>query len=69
MAALGYTNREISSRIHVTISTVEQHLTRVYRKLNVASRTELPSKVIEYRIPTPSDPAPAARSAAVRGSA
>ncbi|MFE5871446.1 AAA family ATPase [Streptomyces roseifaciens] len=69
LAALGYTNREISSRIHVTISTVEQHLTRVYRKLNVASRTELPSKVIEYRIPTPSDPAPAGRSAAVRGTA
>lgn len=55
LAALGYTNREISSRIHVTISTVEQHLTRVYRKLNVASRTELPSKVIEHRIPTVSE--------------
>ncbi|MCF3125270.1 AAA family ATPase [Streptomyces arenae] len=51
LAALGYTNREISSRIHVTISTVEQHLTRVYRKLNVASRTELPSKMLERRIP------------------
>ncbi|MEU7481163.1 AAA family ATPase [Lentzea sp. NPDC042327] len=45
-AVLGYTNREISDRLHVTISTVEQHLTRVYRKLNVAKRSELPSDII-----------------------
>lgn len=55
LAALGYTNREISARLHVTISTVEQHLTRVYRKLNVASRSELPSKMLEHRIPKLSD--------------
>ncbi|CUW33058.1 AAA family ATPase [Streptomyces reticuli] len=55
LAALGYTNREISTRLHVTISTVEQHLTRVYRKLNVASRSELPSKMLEHRIPKLSD--------------
>ncbi|MFB7652462.1 MULTISPECIES: AAA family ATPase [unclassified Streptomyces] len=55
LAALGYTNREISGRLHVTISTVEQHLTRVYRKLNVASRSDLPSKVLEQRIPKLSD--------------
>ncbi|OZD73418.1 LuxR family transcriptional regulator [Rhodococcus sp. 14-2470-1a] len=41
LASLGYTNREISKRIHVTISTVEQHLTRVYRKLGVRRRSEL----------------------------
>lgn len=41
LASLGYTNREISKRIHVTISTVEQHLTRVYRKLGAAKRSEL----------------------------
>ncbi|MER5546787.1 AAA family ATPase [Streptomyces sp. NPDC002589] len=55
LAALGYTNREISGRLHVTISTVEQHLTRVYRKLQVASRSELPSKMLEHRIPKLSD--------------
>ncbi|MFJ4582552.1 AAA family ATPase [Streptomyces echinatus] len=55
LAALGYTNREISNRLHVTVSTVEQHLTRVYRKLNVASRSELPSKMLEHRIPKLSD--------------
>ncbi|MFH9085704.1 AAA family ATPase [Streptomyces sp. NPDC017673] len=55
LAALGYTNREISARLHVTISTVEQHLTRVYRKLNVANRSELPSKMLDHRIPKLSD--------------
>lgn len=42
MAALGYTNREIAKRAHITISTVEQHLTRIYRKLGLRSRNELP---------------------------
>ncbi|MFJ5262530.1 AAA family ATPase [Streptomyces sp. NPDC088387] len=55
LAALGYTNREISARLHVTVSTVEQHLTRVYRKLNVASRSELPTQMLEQRIPKLSD--------------
>ncbi|WP_431039379.1 helix-turn-helix domain-containing protein [Streptomyces sp. P6-2-1] len=41
MAARGYSNRQIAGRLFVTISTVEQHLTRVYRKLQVKRRTEL----------------------------
>ncbi|MCA2219075.1 helix-turn-helix transcriptional regulator [Jidongwangia harbinensis] len=43
LAAIGYTNREISDKLYVTPSTVEQHLTRVYRKLGVSSRSELAS--------------------------
>ncbi|CBG75335.1 putative regulator [Streptomyces scabiei 87.22] len=42
LAALGNSNREIADQLCVTISTVEQHLTRVYRKLNVTRRAELP---------------------------
>jgi DNA-binding CsgD family transcriptional regulator len=42
LAALGYTNREISRRLYITVSTVEQHLTRTYRKLNINRRTDLP---------------------------
>ncbi|MCF2527160.1 helix-turn-helix transcriptional regulator [Yinghuangia soli] len=42
LAAKGYTNREISRRLFVTVSTVEQHLTRAYRKLGVARRLDLP---------------------------
>ncbi|MEU6804331.1 helix-turn-helix transcriptional regulator [Streptomyces neyagawaensis] len=44
LAALGHSNREIADQLCVTISTVEQHLTRVYRKLNVTRRADLPSE-------------------------
>ncbi|WP_405162751.1 LuxR C-terminal-related transcriptional regulator [Nocardia sp. NBC_01499] len=43
LAALGYTNREISRRLFITVSTVEQHLTKVYRKLGISSRADLPT--------------------------
>jgi DNA-binding CsgD family transcriptional regulator len=42
LAVNGYTNREIANKLYITPSTVEQHLTRVYRKLNVKSRKDLP---------------------------
>ncbi|MGO4424363.1 LuxR C-terminal-related transcriptional regulator, partial [Streptomyces sp. MCAF7] len=42
LAACGYTNRDISSRLYITVSTVEQHLTRVYRKLKIRGRQQLP---------------------------
>ncbi|MDJ0467112.1 helix-turn-helix transcriptional regulator [Streptomyces sp. H27-C3] len=42
LAVMGCTNREIASKLHITASTVEQHLTRVYRKLNVKRRKDLP---------------------------
>ncbi|MCK9896151.1 LuxR family transcriptional regulator [Frankia sp. AgB32] len=42
LAALGHTNGEIAEALYITISTVEQHLTKVYRKLNVRSRADLP---------------------------
>jgi DNA-binding CsgD family transcriptional regulator len=41
LAARGYTNREIAAKLFVTPSTVEQHLTRVYRKLKIRHRREL----------------------------
>ncbi|WP_067498999.1 LuxR C-terminal-related transcriptional regulator [Actinoplanes sp. TFC3] len=41
LASQGYTNREISSMLYITMSTVEQHLTRIYRKLGIDRRDEL----------------------------
>ncbi|MEU6161620.1 LuxR family transcriptional regulator [Streptomyces sp. NPDC047130] len=41
LAAAGCTNRAIAARLYVTPSTVEQHLTNVYRKLSVTSRADL----------------------------
>ena len=43
LAADGYSNRQIASKLFVTVSTVEQHLTRVYRKLKVSRRANSPS--------------------------
>jgi DNA-binding CsgD family transcriptional regulator len=43
MAAEGMSNREIASSLFVTIKTVETHLGRVYRKLDISSRAELPA--------------------------
>ncbi|WP_307854502.1 AAA family ATPase [Micromonospora sp. C31] len=48
LAAQGHTNRQISSKLFITVSTVEQHLTRVYRKLDVKRRTDLPSRLVAY---------------------
>ncbi|GAA1307862.1 helix-turn-helix transcriptional regulator [Saccharothrix xinjiangensis] len=45
LAAKGHTNREISGILYITVSTVEQHLTRVYRKLGVRSRADLPPRL------------------------
>jgi DNA-binding CsgD family transcriptional regulator len=41
LAIQGRTNRQIAEQLNVTVSTVEQHLTRVYRKLNLRGRSEL----------------------------
>ncbi|MEG9513475.1 helix-turn-helix transcriptional regulator [Saccharopolyspora indica] len=43
LASRGDTNREIARSLYITISTVEQHLTRVYRKLKVRRRVDLPA--------------------------
>ncbi len=43
LASDGYSNRVIASKLLVTESTVEQHLTKVYRKLNVKHRGNLPA--------------------------
>jgi DNA-binding CsgD family transcriptional regulator len=45
LAALDYSNREIASQLHITVSTVEQHLTRVYRKLQIRNRKDLAESV------------------------
>lgn len=46
LAAHGYTNRTIATKLRITASTVEQHLTRVYRKLKVSRRAELPVSLL-----------------------
>jgi DNA-binding CsgD family transcriptional regulator/tetratricopeptide (TPR) repeat protein len=41
LVAQGKKNREVAAQLFTTVSTVEAHLTRIYRKLGIRSRTEL----------------------------
>src|SRR5262249_40539285 len=41
LALKGQRNKDIAQHLGITISTVEQQMTRVYRKLNVSRRTDL----------------------------
>ena len=47
LVAEGGTNREVAARLFTTIATVEAHLTRIYAKAGVRSRSELTRKVSE----------------------
>ena len=46
----GHTNQEIADRLELSTKTVEWNLTKVYRKLQVRSRTELALKLVRDRL-------------------
>jgi ATP/maltotriose-dependent transcriptional regulator MalT len=60
LAAQGRTNKEIAAELFMGVSTVEAHLSRVYRKLGVRSRTALAGRMAGARV----DPAKARDEAA-----
>jgi DNA-binding NarL/FixJ family response regulator len=45
LAAAGRSNQEIARTLHVTVSTVEAHLSRAYAKLGVRSRSQLAGRL------------------------
>jgi DNA-binding CsgD family transcriptional regulator len=47
LAAEGRSNREIACELYVTLKAIEGHLARVYAKLGIEGRAELPSALAE----------------------
>lgn len=54
MAAQGSSNKEIAEALSITVSTVEQHLTRSYRKLAIRRRRDLPHRLLAVQSETDS---------------
>jgi DNA-binding NarL/FixJ family response regulator len=42
----GCSNDEIGARLGISAKTVESHLTRIYERVHVASRTELATRAV-----------------------
>lgn len=40
----GRTNKEVAAQLYISVKTVQYHLTRVYAKLGIRSRTELAAR-------------------------
>ena len=45
LVTAGQTNREVAETLFTSVRTVESHLARIYRKLDVRSRTELAARI------------------------
>jgi DNA-binding CsgD family transcriptional regulator len=53
LAAAGRSNKEIAAELFMGISTVEAHLSHVYRKLGIRSRAALGSRLVTARATAP----------------
>jgi DNA-binding CsgD family transcriptional regulator len=53
LVATGRTNRAVAGELLLSVKTVEVHLTRIYAKLGVSSRSELAARASEHPYRTP----------------
>jgi DNA-binding NarL/FixJ family response regulator len=47
MVVLGFTNGEIAAKLHVAETTVKSHLTSIFRKLGVRTRSEASARILD----------------------
>ena len=58
LAAEGLSNKEIAAALHISVHTVEAHLTRIYRKLGIHSRAALARRLNSSQVlPGPAESA------------
>lgn len=62
LTANGHTNRQVADRLFLSTKTVAAHLTSVYAKLGVRSRTELSRHLHDHPLPHPANEIAGARS-------
>ena len=55
LVAAGASNKDVAGAVFLSAKTVEAHLTRIYRKLGVNSRTQLGRRLDEERSAAPVD--------------
>ena len=64
LAAEGLSNKEIAAALHISVHTVEAHLTRIYRKLGIHSRAALARRLNSSQLLSrPAKSSPSARPA------
>ncbi len=56
LAVRGLKNREIADALFIGVATVEAHLTRLYRKLGIRTRSELARLVADGHLEIPDEP-------------
>jgi DNA-binding NarL/FixJ family response regulator len=56
LLVLGQTNRQIGMQVRLGPGTVRNHLSRIFRKLGVSTRTEAAVRAVELGLVRPNDP-------------